>query len=221
MQKQNKSQNSTIQQQQIQQNSIIEQLKTSNKILKALTKILEQKPIEVENIELKAVFPFNELAVTFIRKNGSGLMLINKACKGIYAELYLHEINESLIYQAILKMEPKAFDSKALENIAHFLNSFSLNQYSKSTIEQANPFNYIDSDKLPNFEKQTKLEDFKELEPIVKELEQNSQKLRELIESSSKTCTIQTKLFIFGSERLEVKASSPESQNKLEKGVRE
>jgi len=204
-----------------QKSSMIEDLKTSNNILKNLIKILEHKPIKVENIELKTIFPYNELAITFIRKDGSGLMLINKACGGVYAELYLHEINESLIYQAILKMEPEAFDSKAIENIAHFLNSFSLNQYSKSTLKKANPFNYIDSDKLPNFEKQTKLEDFEELEPIVRELEQNAQKLRELIESSSKPCTIQTNLLIFGSERLEVKASSPESRKNHKKGVRD
>jgi len=210
MQNRNKSQNSTIQQQQIQQ---IREL---------------AKPIEIENCILKTDY-FLEVALTFVKENGKGLMLLNKNIKSQHlAEIYLHEINEFLIMKTIIKMEPKTFKTKAIETISHFANCISLNQYVSKDLEDNPIENYIDSEKLPDFEsldsesqKQKRLEDFEDFKPIVSQLIQDIRNYHMQIEKQKnlKKVSFQAKLNIFGSERLEVKASSPESRNKLEKGV--
>jgi len=218
-------------------------------------KFLEKElanPLKVENCILKTANCL-EVAITLTKRSGEGLMIIHKNVKSEYlAEIYLHEINEFLIMKAILKANPKAFDYEAIEKIAHYSNCVSLNQYEFDRLDQNPIENYLDSDKLPDFEssepkprKQKRLEDFEDFKPIVNQLIQDIKNYHAQIEKqkSNKKISFQANLnifvqnsniiynnrkqnqnqnlLIFGSERLEVKASSPESRKNQEKGVRD
>lgn len=74
--------------------------------------------------------------------------------EGFYAETLLHELNEIAICRAIIKMQQNTAFFIETENVSHFLNCISLNQYYPLIHKYCNPFNtYIDSDRfayIPN-----------------------------------------------------------------------
>lgn len=81
------------------------------------------------------------------------VIYIDKNSLDFCAEIVLHELNEIAIFKAIKKISDSdnlgLEHKKETDNVAHFLNAYSLNQY--YTLDYGiNPFkNYIESDRLP------------------------------------------------------------------------
>lgn len=95
------------------------------------------------------------IALATLKDNTNGLSIITpsktwiyveKQDKPYFAEILLHELNELAIYRAIKANSLKADEFKAIENVSHFLNAYSLNQY-ESLVFPLKPFSqYIESD---------------------------------------------------------------------------
>lgn len=66
-----------------------------------------------------------------------------------YPYALIHEITESYIFNALRKIAFNFAKTKESVNVAHFLTSLSLEQYSKETLESVkNLLKYIESDKI-------------------------------------------------------------------------
>lgn len=86
------------------------------------------------------------------KENRKIVIILNKDSKEVYSELYLHEITELEIYEAIRAIYPKAEGFKVIENVAHFLSAYSLNQYDSISLYPNPILEYSEWDKLPSFE---------------------------------------------------------------------
>jgi len=84
------------------------------------------------------------------------IIYIDKNSLDFCAEIVLHELNEIAIFNTIKKISDSdnlgLEHKKETDNICHYLNAYSLNQYNtdKLNFQKVNPFkNYIESDRLP------------------------------------------------------------------------
>lgn len=110
--------------------------------------VFYKKPIPISEKLSIGSFNLNDNLAIALKKENKDFIILNSRLEAYFSELFLHEINELRICEIIDKLE-KNLKRKAVENISHFINSISLNQY-KTLDSNIKPFsNYIDSDILP------------------------------------------------------------------------